>query len=190
MVWRIYLRAGRHPGGWNVFRRFGPLATGRFDHHVPPAREQERGILYGVASTRRRGPGSPTMACVAEFFQDTRTIDPARGEPWLAGFPVVRPVRLLDVTGTWITRAGGNQAICSGERAMARLWSRAIYAGYPDVGGLYYTPSTYGPARAVALYERAERALPRRPGFHRTLADPGLREFLRRAAAELEYELL
>lgn len=188
-IWRIYSRGGGHPGDWNSFRDFGPLAAGRFDHHLPPPRRQDRGILYGAVGAGRPR-GSAGFACVAEFFQDTRTIDPGRNEPWLVGFALARPVRLLDVTTAWITRAGGNQAISSGERSRARAWSRAIYERFPEVEGIYYVPSTYGPGRAVALYERAEIALPVRPLFHRALSDPGLRNFLRRAARNLDYDLL
>lgn len=188
-IWRIYPRSGKHPGDWNGFRHFGPLATGRFDHHLPPPRGQDRAILYGAVGVGRRR-GSPGVACVAEFFQDTRTIDPARIEPWLVGFALARTVRLLDVTTAWITRAGGNQAISSGERSRARAWSRAIYERFPEVEGLHYVPSTYGPGRAVALYERAEIALPVRSVFHRPLSDPGLRDSLRRAARVLNYDLL
>ena len=42
---------------------------------------------------------------------------------------------------------------------------------------------------AVALYERAHRALNRQPFFHRALADPALLTPLRNAAAVLGYGL-
>jgi hypothetical protein len=46
-LYRIYFRDGRHPGGWNRFRNFGPLPNVRSDHHSEePPRTQERTILY------------------------------------------------------------------------------------------------------------------------------------------------
>lgn len=80
-LWRIYPRAGRHPRAWNAFRSFGPVKTMRFDHHEEPAREQERKILYGA---------SIIGICVAEFFQEDRTVDRFTAEPWLVGFTVAR----------------------------------------------------------------------------------------------------
>lgn len=66
LLWRVYPHAGRHPRAWNACRSFGPVKTMRFDHHSDPAREQERRILYGASSI---------AICVAEFFQEDKTID-------------------------------------------------------------------------------------------------------------------
>lgn len=188
-LWRIHFVAGRHAAAWEEFRRYGPVQTARFDHHLVPPRRQERAIYY--AATNRPG-GHPTAAitCVTETFQDTRTIDPRRGEPWLVGFSLTSGVRVLDVTTAWLTRAGGNQAISSGPRSMSRAWSRAIYQRFEDVHGIAYLPSTYGAGWAVALFERARSAMPARPRIHRPLADPGLAGFLRRAADQLGYSIL
>jgi hypothetical protein len=43
---------------------------------------------------------------------------------------------------------------------------------------------------AVALYERAESALPASPEFHRPLADPALLAVLRNTARHLGYGLI
>lgn len=61
-LWRLYFRGGPHPRSWKEFRRFGPVASARFDHHLsePPA-ESERGVLYAALSVR---------TCVAEVFQE------------------------------------------------------------------------------------------------------------------------
>jgi hypothetical protein len=188
-LWRIYFAGGKHPSTWNGFRSFGPRTQGRFDHHSPPPRSQDRRILY-AAWNSSAGLATEAFTCVAEVFQETRVIDRKRNEPWLAGFAMEEDVSLLDVTSGWTGRAGGNQAICSGERSRSRAWSRAIYVQYLDIGGIYYASSTYGPGRAVALYERAGSAMPSRPVFNRPLADPGLTGFLRSAAYELEYLLV
>ncbi len=94
---------------------------------------------------------------------------------------------LLDLTGSWPTRAGASMAINSGPRPRARRWSQAIYAAYPAVEGLYYASSLDANRPAVMLYERAASALPRRPAFHRALADPTLTAAIVRAARRFNY---
>lgn len=179
-LWRVYFREGRHPGTWNGFRSFGPVRNARFDHHEEPP--GVRKILYAAT-----GPLAITT-CLAEVFQDTRIIDPARGGPWLVGFPLAQDVSLLDLTGAWPTRAGASMQINSGPRPRARRWSRMIYAAYPEVTGLYYASSMHANEPVVALYERVEPALPPSPVFHAPLAHPALLEVLRNAAADLGYD--
>jgi RES domain len=178
LMWRIYPQGGPHATAWNRFRHWGPAANGRFDHHVGPPREQRRGILYAA----RR-----VATCFAEVFQDTRTIERSRHRPWLAGLELARGLSLLDLTGTWPTRAGASMAIHSGRRDRARAWSRRIYEDYPAIDGLYYPSSMGGNAPIVALYERARDALPLRPVFHRAVADPGLNLAVVQAAVEFNY---
>ena len=177
---RIYGRGGAQPVDWNTFRFYGPL-DGRFDHHEPPPSLQSRGILYAATHA---------VTCIAERFQAARTIDPFTGEPWLVAFRLRRPVRLLDLTGTWPTRAGASMAINSAQRPRARRWSQAIYAAYPQAEGLWYASSMYGNVPAAALYERAQSALPRLPEANRALADPVLQISLENAALELNYSLI
>ncbi|MCP4658443.1 MAG: hypothetical protein GY856_23765, partial [bacterium] len=83
-LWRVYLRGGRHPTFWDGFRAYGPTRS-RFDHHLPPPRLQERMILFAA----EQGP-----ICLAEVFQDTRTIDRVARDSWLVSFAVSRAVRL------------------------------------------------------------------------------------------------
>lgn len=147
---------------------------------MPPARTQERRILYAATSA---------LTCLAEYFQATRTINTRRREPWLTGFRTTSELRLLDLRGVWPTRAGGSMVINSGRRDVARAWSRDIYAAYPDLHGLWYASSMHAGQPAVALYERAEQLVGTRPTINRALADPLLRDALRRAAATLGYRL-
>jgi hypothetical protein len=128
--------------------------------------------------------------CVAEVFQETRVIHRAANDPALVSFAITRPLRLLDLTGTWPTRAGASMAINSGTRARARRWARAIYAAYPDLDGLWYASSMYANAGSVALFERAEDALPRTPTFHRRLDDPVMDAVMRNVAFTLGYGLI
>ena len=179
-IWRVHSRGGRFPSAWNTFRAFGPTGS-RFDHHLPPARHQQRGILYGALL----GP-----TCLAEFFQDARTIDRVLDDPWLARFTLTRDVHLLDLTGAWPTRAGASMAINTGPRSKSRLWSQAIYSAYPRVAGIWYGSSMDANRPAVALYERARSALPAVPAFHRALADPAVAMVVKNAARRFGYAVL
>lgn len=179
-LWRIYFEGGAHPVAWNTFRHVGPTNS-RFDHHLPPAATQDRGILY--ASVDGAVP-------FAEVFQEDRTIDRVRDGPWLAAFELTTPVALLDLAGAWPTRAGASAAINSGPRARARRWSQRIYDAYPAIAGLWYRSSMGGNRPAVALYRRATPALPARPVFHRALADSALTPIVLRAAGRFGYAVV
>lgn len=179
-LWRVYSRSGRYPTRWNAFRFFGPSEKSRFDHHDEPARLQQRGILYAA-------PSIPV--CLAEVFQRDRTIDRLAGEPWLVGFATAHDLMLLDLTSQWPLRAGASQEINAGPRAIARAWSRAIYATYPAVAGLWYRSKMHG-GTAVALYERAAGAAPAAPLFHEALASPRLFDSLRAVAHALGYDIV
>ena len=178
--WRIYYAGSRHPATWRDFRFFGPTLA-RFDHHDPPPSVRARGILYAAASP---------LTCIAEVFQATRVIDRGSASPWLVAFDLARDVPLLDLTGRWPTRAGASMAIGSGPRPRARRWSRAIYDAYAGVEGLVYASSMHANRPALALYERAQAALPGAPAFHRALSDPALVPRLNAAAAALGYRLV
>lgn len=178
IVWRIYSRGGAHATSWNSLRHWGPLPNLRFDHHSEPPREQPRGIAYAALRV---------STCFAEVFQETRTIERSRNQPWLVGFELARAVSLLDLCGTWPTKAGASMAISSGRRDRARRWSRRSYEDYPRIEGLYYPSSMDGHQPAFALYERARRAVPVRPVFHRALADPGLTGAVLSAALLFNY---
>lgn len=181
VLWRVYRAGGRHPAGWSRFRAFGPMATGRFDHHPPPPHEDpDTAVLYAALDI---------TAAVAEAYQVTRTIDRARDEPWLVGFQSVREIAALDLTGRWPTRAGASQAIATGRRDRARAWSRAIHATFPFIEVLLYRSSMAGGSRNIALYERAVDAMPAHPVIHVPLSHPGLDAPLRRLAMGLGYDL-
>lgn len=125
--------------------------------------------------------------CFAEVFQHTRTIKRSRKRPWLVGFELTRSVSLLDLMGTWPTKAGASMALCSGRRDRARAWSLRIYEDYPAIEGLCYPSSMDRNQPAVALYERVRDALPARPVFHRALIDPTLNSAIARATTLFNY---
>ena len=180
IVWRVYFRTGPHPTTWDAFRAYGPTGA-RFDHHDPPAGMHARkSILYGAD----QGP-----TCLAEVFQDTRVIDRNRHVPAIAAFALEEDLSLLDVTGAWPTRAGASAAISSGSRKRARDWSRAIYDAFPSLAGIRYGSSMDANRPALALYERAQPALPARALLDLPLATPGLASLISRAAARFGYRV-
>lgn len=181
-VWRIYFSAGAHPTTWNEFRSFGPTSA-RFDHHLPPPSVQERKVLYGAIGEKA------AVTTIAEVFQATRVVERAFRSPAWVAFDVGRDVRLLDLMGAWPTRAGASMAVSSGVRARSRRWSQAIYDAFPDVDGLVYPSSMHAGTPCVALYERAEAAVPKNPMFHRQLLDPIALTLLKNACREVGYLL-
>lgn len=177
---RIYPSAGDHPYRWHDFRYFGPVNS-RFDHHPPPRGEHtEYGIMYAASSL---------TTCIAEYFQQTRTIH-KRSHPHYVVFDPARPLELLDLTRTWPTRAGGSMKLNSGRRDVARAWSRRIYEAFPKIDGLYYPSSMHANKPAFALYERAEDALPEAPIVDRALSDPLLTADGKRATLTVDYDIL
>lgn len=179
-LFRIYFQAGVHPSAWNRFRHYGPLATGRFDPHVAPARLQARGVLYAAEVI-------PT--CLAEVFQDTRVVDLMARTPHLAAFRPTRPLQLLDLQGRWITRAGASGAISTGNRETARAWARSIYETYPSLDGLLYRSSMDPVSTAVALFERSADAVPPRALLDLPLGARAIRRDVQAACEALGYQL-
>ena len=181
LIWRIYRAAGSHSTAWNDFRYHGPVPTGRFDHQEPPPHDDpDRGILYAALDI---------TGALAEAFQDTRTIDRDRHEPWLVGFELAVDLLALDLTRLWPTRVGANQAIATGRRHVAQESSRRIYHAYAGVQALRYRSSMAGGSINLAFYERATQCLPFGPRFHAPLTHPGLAIPLQRTAAHLGYSL-
>lgn len=181
VLWRIAPTAGEHVLAWNVMRGYGPT-TARFDPHPPPPGEGsgERVLYLALA----------VQTCVAEVFQDTRVVNRRRRAPYLTGFRPRRTLGLLDLAGTWPTRAGASQALNSGPTELSRAWARAIRAAFPALDGLWYPSSMNGNEPSVALFAPAADALPDEPLISVPLAHPGLAEALAAAAQAVGYLLL
>jgi hypothetical protein len=184
---RVFTIAGRHPQEWDGFRRIGPLPHARFDTHPPgprgrPTDAPTEGVLYFGLSAR---------TSVAEVFQDTSVVDRQTRQPFLVVARPTRPLRLLDLTGLWPTRAGASQEISSGPRARTQEWARAIRAAFPDLDGLWYRSSMDSGNPAVCLWDPpAGAALPPIPDALVPLDHPGLDVPLARICAVLNYTLL
>jgi hypothetical protein len=183
MLARIYFADGPHPSHWNQFRRFGPTSA-RWDHHLPNVDgdplDQDRCVLYCA-------PDVDT--CAAEVFQATRRIDRTRNKPMLVVFALAETVTLLDVRGAFATTMGASTAIHSGPRTRAWARARQLHEAYPTLQGIYYGSSMNGHAPASVLNDRARRALPQQPHFHRALNDDMLVDVLQGIALRLSYGL-
>lgn len=183
---RIYRAAGDHPVGWSQFREHGPVATARFDPH-PPA---PGGEVHRVKAAAVLYAATALQTCVAEAFQATRVIDRTTNRPHLAIWRPARTLRLLDLSGTWPTRAGASQAIASGPRDRARAWARAIRTAYPDLDGLWYPSAMNAGEPAICLWAPARDSMPRSPWSNLPLDAPSLQLPLGRIAAAIGYRLL
>jgi RES domain len=183
LLWRIYQAAASRPAAWNDLRSFGPTGS-RFDHHPadPPPREHPGfGILYAAEA-------APTV--FAEYFQATRIINRALNRPWIVQFAIDTPLKLVDVTGGWMLKVGGNAAIASGARAQSRKWSRVIHEAYPDFHGICYRSSLNPTWLAFALYERARLALPPVPVLHAPLTDSRIAPLITEAVEATNYDVV
>lgn len=149
--WRVHATTGPQVLAWNGLRHLGPLATARFDPHVPPPHLQEFGAIYCAESA---------IAALAETFQERRVIDTMSRVPYLTALALRAPLQVLDLAGPWPTRVGASQAINSGPRPFAQAWARAIHAAFPALAGVLYPSSMLGGALCIALWEGASPALP------------------------------
>jgi hypothetical protein len=182
VLWRMHHTSGPHVLAWNAMRAYGPVATARFDPHPPPpgAGSGER-VLY---------VGLDVQTCLAEVFQRTRVVNRRRGAPYVTGFSLTRTARLLDLSGSWPTRAGASQALNSGRTDVSRMWARAIRTAFPKIDGVWYPSSMNGNQPCVALFGPAADALPAAPKLSLPLSHPGLTTALARAATAVGYAFL
>jgi len=142
---------------------------------------------------------------LVEAFQETAVVNRVRDDPWLVVIALRRQVRLLDLRGSWATRAGASMALAAADEPIAtQTWARAIYAQYDDISGIVYPSAMRGhPAGAApsgvdpglfcanaALFERARPSIPVRPRIHLPLAHPGLAPVLGSVAAAYGYDLI
>ena len=131
-----------------------------------------------------------TRIRLAEVFQAGRVIDRHTGTPYLAALSPERPLRLLDVRGTWPARAGVRQILNTGSHRRAHEWSRQSYTDYPDLDGVLPLGRSGHHRRDIMLYERAAAALPTRPLLNEPLTHTGSVLPLRRAAHRFGYLLI
>lgn len=178
-LWRVRATDGPYALPWNVLREYGPVSTMRWDPHPAPVRAHP-GVGVGYAA-----PDLVTV--IAEVFQKNRQVK-RTGSLELVGWKPTRPLRLLDLTGSWLVRNGASHSLSSGPKSVCRAWSRQIHVTWPDLDGLL-APSTLTGRPMVVLFAPAASAFPVAPAFARLLNDPGADRYLTPAARELGWRI-
>lgn len=180
VLWRVHRTQGEHVLAWNALRHYGPLPSMRWDPHPgsTPATHAE-GVLYAAVDV---------ATAVAEVYQTTRTIDTRAGAPRLTAWQPVRPLRLLDLSGTWLIRNNASASLLTVPRSTCRRWACAIHTAWPDLDGLI-APSAMTGRPTVVLWNGAADAMPSAPSFSRALADPMVWSIARAAAITIGYRI-
>jgi hypothetical protein len=178
VLWRLHSPHHLdHPMRWDELRTFGPLFTARFDPWLPPPKERApEGVGYF---------GRDVPTCLAEVFQDTRHVSTSRRGLQLTAFAPTRPLRLLDLRGSWPIRIGASHLINSGPRRRCRVWAHALRKAYPAADGLVFT----GMAGRDCVTLHTREAFPDVPDFSRPLSDPALASRIADACSQIGYAL-
>lgn len=165
VLWRIHSTAGLFPTAWDELRHYGPLPGARWDHHPEPAGEYPQlGIAY---------LGFDPLTCLAEVFQDERSINTRDGQ-YLTGIRLHRKLTLLDLSTDWFLRIGGTSGsvIGSGHDAKetSRSWARLLYSTWPAFDGMV-APSAIVPGREIVAIWKGS-AFPESPSLSERLDSP------------------
>jgi hypothetical protein len=180
VLWRVHRTQGQHVIGWNAFRRYGPVTSGRYDPHPEPADVYPG---YGVSYT-----ATDLKTSVAEVFQTTRRIDTIHGAPYATAWTPIRPLRLLDLCQDWALFNGAAAALTAAGRPTCRAWSRAIHDTWPDLDGLRASSTMTG-APMIVMFELAASAMPASPEFSEPLAAGAIWSAVAAIAAEIGYQV-
>jgi RES domain len=123
---------------WNKLRTYGPLPSMRWDPHpgLEPIGSRAEGVLYAAADV---------ATSLAEVYQTTRVIDTRAGTATLTAWQPQLPLRLLDLSGTWLLRNTASAALLAAPRSICRRWARAIYTREIDCGGTQLTNAASNP---------------------------------------------
>jgi hypothetical protein len=111
-------------------------------------------------------------------------------DPYITGFESARDLRLADLTGRWLIKAGASAAVALNETARTRAWARAIHEPWPDPDpdpdpdGIITPSATVGGSRVVLW---TDKAMPAAPNFSAPLNSPALVHDISRAAAGVGY---
>jgi hypothetical protein len=163
-LWRIHRTTGRHRQHWNDLRDFGPIPTMRWDPHPAPSGHHPASAVSYAATD--------VVTAFAEAFQNRRAITLSPDQA-LAGWQPVRPLRLLDLTGSWLLHNRASASLPAGRKDRCRNWSQAIRQTWPDLDGLW-VGSTMTGTPMVVLYQPAQNSFPASPQLHRPLDSPVL----------------
>lgn len=163
-LWRVHRTTGRHRQRWDDLRDFGPIRDMRWDPHPPPPGVQPAGAVSYA--------GTDVVTAFAEAFQKRRVLTLSAGQA-LAGWQPGRPLRLLDLTGSWLLHNQASASLPGGRKDRCRNWSRVIRETWPDLDGLWVRSSMTG-VPMVVLYRPSESSFPASPQLSRPLDSPVL----------------
>jgi len=196
---RVYFHAGRYPTRWDRFRHEAIAAPGRFDPFGAPGAD---GVAYAATTLGERVPAEPApplddgdrsalATCVAEAAQGMATLD-RLDQRSLAVAELTRPLRVLDVSSDWATRAGAGTHLSTSARRETCAWAVSIATRWPDLDGVAYIAATRPAGRALALWSpsAATAVTTSTLLLLRTLDDPVLRGPLSWAAHTTGIQLL
>lgn len=179
ILWRIGPTASSHVTPWNRLRTWGPLRQARWDPHPRPAGDK---APLGVAYL-----GEDVLTCLAEVFQERRMVDVDTAAPYVTAFAAARDLKLADLTGTWLTRAGGSSAVALHERKeRTRAWARAIHQAWPELDGIIAPSAIVGGRRVVVVW--SDRVFPVSPELSEPLNSPAIVKEISSAAARIGYD--
>lgn len=178
VLWRIHTTTSTHVTPWNRIRTFGPVRTSRWEPHPLPAQDH---APLGAAYL-----GEDVLTCLAEVFQTSRFVDVDTGNPYVTALQTADDLILVDLTGTWLLKAGGTSAAALGNKARTRAWARAIHEAWPEVDGVLAPSAVAGGKRIVAAWN--QRVFPSAPEFSEPLNSPAIIRDIMIAAAKIGYD--
>lgn len=125
--------------------------------------------FYGVCYLGKSSDG-----CFLETFGQTTPRAISQNQLGSKGLATVQAddLQLLDITGPGAYRIGATGAVWAGDRAISRLWSKAIH-GHPNkVDGILYSGNHDPSELNIAVFDRAVKKL-KLSGYERwsSLAD-------------------
>ncbi|WHP61125.1 RES family NAD+ phosphorylase [Arthrobacter sp. KFRI-F3372] len=177
VLWRVHSTSGAHVLPWNRIRTWGPVATSRWDPHpLPPGDCSPLGAAY---------LGEDVLTCLAEVFQTTRFVDVDRNAPYVTAFRTTREVKLADLRGLWLTRAGAAVQIAFQQKERTRAWARSIHEAWPDLDGLIASSAVAGGRPVFTLW--ADDPMPAAPELSVPLNSPAIVDDIVAAVEEIGY---
>lgn len=179
LLWRIRFTRTNRRYAWNQFRTFGPLDSARFDPHQSPPHEQAEGVAYF---------GVDWPVCLAEIFQEDRTIHAERLGPYITGVTPTRPLWLLDLRHDWPLTIGASHHINTGRKDYCRAWARTLRQAWPRADGLASVGINAG--TVVTLFNPAADSLGANPRYDQPLAAEAHEDHLATAAEQINYDLV
>ena len=180
VLWRIHRTTGPYALPWNELRHYGPVPGMRFDPHDPPPASQTAGVCYTACNL---------TTCIAEMYQEFRTVNATRGDAHLTSWQPVRDLELLDLTGRWPVLNGASATLMMGWKEISQKWARAIRIAWPDLDGIYSRSAVTNDPTCV-LFTPAKSSFPGSPLQSTALSAPLLFSQVTSVAKSINYAVI